>query len=113
MHRPSEETSGGEKIRDCPLEAKVRVCSSGAALTEKCRTIPAFVNQIPTDSCIDDETWHMAINRYSGFSDVVSRCFPAQTKDPPGTCMTHMYITGHEVEIRPSADQWRYMVLII
>ncbi|CAE6970371.1 ectD, partial [Symbiodinium sp. KB8] len=53
------------------LERAVRVCSSGAALTEKCRTIPAFVNQIPTDSCIDDERQylvHFVLNSSAGFN---------------------------------------------
>ncbi|CAE7588166.1 unnamed protein product, partial [Symbiodinium sp. CCMP2456] len=33
----------------------MRVCAHGAALTEKCRQIPAFVNQIPSPEPIDTE----------------------------------------------------------
>lgn len=29
------------------------VCTTGASLTEKCRSIPALVNQLPSDICID------------------------------------------------------------
>ncbi|CAE7201660.1 unnamed protein product, partial [Symbiodinium necroappetens] len=31
----------------------MRVCAHGAALTEKCRQIPAFVNQIPSAEPIE------------------------------------------------------------
>jgi len=37
----------------------VKVCSHGAALTEKCRNIPAFVNQIPTDARINPDRQYL------------------------------------------------------
>eukprot|EP00435_Cladocopium_sp_Y103_P039481 s1489_g10.t1 len=37
----------------------LRVCAHGANLTEKCRVIPAFVNQIPTEDALDDERQYL------------------------------------------------------
>jgi len=37
----------------------MRVCAHGAALTEKCRVIPAFVNQIPTEDPLDEERQYL------------------------------------------------------
>eukprot|EP00435_Cladocopium_sp_Y103_P065258 s2097_g27.t1 len=35
------------------------VCTTGASLTEKCRNIPALVNQLPSDICIDTERQYL------------------------------------------------------
>lgn len=35
------------------------VCAKGAALTEKCRNIPALVNQLPSAECIDMERQYL------------------------------------------------------
>ena len=45
----------------------MRVCAHGAALTEKCRVIPAFVNQIPTQARV-----HKCEHRQFVF---ISTCF--------------------------------------
>jgi len=37
----------------------LRVCAHGANLTEKCRVIPAFVNQIPTEDSLDEERQYL------------------------------------------------------
>ncbi|CAK9081001.1 unnamed protein product [Durusdinium trenchii] len=37
----------------------MRVCAHGAALTEKCRVIPAFVNQIPTQEALDEDRQYL------------------------------------------------------
>ena len=37
----------------------MRLFSHGACLTEKCRTIPAFVNQIPREEGIDFERQYL------------------------------------------------------
>lgn len=37
----------------------MRVCAHGADLTEKCRAMPAFVNQIPTNVLIDVERQYL------------------------------------------------------
>lgn len=35
------------------------VCTTGASLTEKCRNIPALVNQLPSDICIDTDRQYL------------------------------------------------------
>ena len=38
---------------------ELEVCTTGASLTEKCRNIPALVNQLPSDIC--RSAWHWAL----------------------------------------------------
>ncbi|CAE7561717.1 unnamed protein product [Symbiodinium sp. CCMP2592] len=44
----------------CLFGLGLRVFSHGAALTEKCRVIPSFVNQIPSEEVIDPERQYLA-----------------------------------------------------
>ncbi|CAJ1334445.1 unnamed protein product [Effrenium voratum] len=49
----------------------IRVCAHGASLTEKSRSIPAFVNQIPTRNCINQERSYLVrfiLDSSAGFS---------------------------------------------
>lgn len=68
----------------------LKVSAHGAALTEKCRAIPSFVNQIPTEESIDQERQYLV--RY--ITDSSAGFCVRDVKLTQEMVMKQMYVVG-------------------